>query len=214
MRQPSILSRKQAILQDLYYKRQKSVQEIAVQLGVGMSAIYRFMRKHNLARRDFRTLNQLRFSRKPPSYHLKSRLSAIEEKLKIAGLFLYWAEGAKGGHTVDFANSNVGMCKIFIQFLRQICGIDESRLRGYLYCHENQDPQDLIRFWSKTLELPRAQFTKPYVRRYENDRDGVNKRPERMPYGLVHIRYSDVKLLQQINNWIEDYKQQFGQVPK
>ena len=32
----------------------------------------------------------------------------------------------------------------------------------------------------------------------------------KMPYGLVHIRYSDKKLLLLIKKWIDDYKEKYG----
>ena len=210
MRMSSIKSTQVETLKNLYYDKKWSVREIADHLSVGMSAVYRFMRKHALERRDFRASNQLRFIKKPLSYLLKEKLSEEDEKLKMAGVLLYWAEGAKRNQSIDFANSEVEMCTIFIRFLRHVCGVDKKRLRGYLYCHDNQNPKELIRFWSKTLELPEKQFTQPYVRKYKPDGHLVNRRPERMHYGLVHIRYSDVKLLQQINCWIEEYKKWAG----
>ena len=76
------------------------------------------------------------------------------------------------------------------------------------YCHNNQNPQELIKFWSKELQLSKNQFTKPYVRQYEVGH--VGRRPERMKHGLLHIRYSDSKLLNQLNAWIEEYKIKMG----
>jgi len=210
MRRSSINRTQLETLKNLYYGEERSVREVADHLSVGMSAVYRFMRKHELKRRDQRTSNQLRFDKKPLSYTLRVKFSEEDEKLRMAGVLLYWAEGAKRNKSIDFANSEVEMCKIFIRFLRHICRVDEKRLRGYLYCHDNQNPKELIRFWSKTLELPEKQFTQPYVRKYKHDGHLINRRPKRMQYGLVHIRYSDVKLLQQINCWIEEYKKWAG----
>jgi len=61
---------------------------------------------------------------------------------------LYWAEGfqSEKAKMIDFANSKPEMISLFLKFLRQICGIDENRLRAYLYCYENQSPQKLIKF--------------------------------------------------------------------
>jgi len=105
---------------------------------------------------------------------------------------LYLAEGAKTGTTVDFANSSPTLIKVFLTFLRKVCAIDENRLKLYLYCFSNQRPTKLIDFWSKELKIKRRQFTKPYIR-------SVTKPSSRiMRYGLLHLRYSDKKLLMQI----------------
>ena len=125
--------------------------------------------------------------------------------MKIAGVMLYWAEGVKPNPanrtwTVDFANSNPRMIKLFPKFLREICGIDEKRLRVLLYCYANQDIEKLKRFWQKITEIPLNQFTKPYVRK-----NFLPGKKRKMKYGLLHIRYYDKKLLLQIEKWVEEY---------
>ena len=99
---------------------------------------------------------------------------------------LYWAEGTKKGDTVDFANSDPKMIKLFMRFLREICGVAESRIRVYLYAFDNQNIVALKRFWSKITHIPLAQFTKPYIRKT----DGKTKN-QKMPFGMIHIRYND-----------------------
>ncbi|MEK6881506.1 MAG: hypothetical protein AABY22_17925, partial [Nanoarchaeota archaeon] len=44
----------------------------------------------------------------------------------------------------DLANSNPNVISLFIKMLRQIYGVNEKRLRVYLYCYENQNPEDII----------------------------------------------------------------------
>jgi len=123
-------------------------------------------------------------------------------KRRLIGAVLYWAEGGKRSKVVDFTNSEPEMCQLFMKFLREVCGINESKLRVYLYCHENQDVDQLMRFWSNGLRIPRSQFTKPYIRK--RDVLTTNPRDERMHYGLVHIRYGDLKLLNLIKYWIQE----------
>jgi hypothetical protein len=147
----------------------------------------------------------MRFERQALSYAIPKTLTNEQERLVLLATSLYWAEGAKRGHVVDFANSDVQMCKIFIRFLREICQVDETRLRGFIYCHNNQNPAQLVAFWSKTLEVPKSQFTKPYVRSAK-----ASKTPHRMEHGLMHIRYSDKKLLRQIQAWIDEYSKDLG----
>ncbi|MFA5096507.1 MAG: hypothetical protein WC478_04110, partial [Candidatus Omnitrophota bacterium] len=61
--------------------------------------------------------------------------------------------------------------------------------------------EDTMHYWMKVTGIPITQFTKPYVR--EGNQNLSNRK---LPYGLVHIRYNDKKLLETISNWIENYK--------
>ncbi len=142
-------------------------------------------------------LNRIRFESSPLSYDFKSELTTTERELLVAALMLYFGEGAKTQTTVDLANSDPKVLKIFIKFLRDICRVDESRLRFYLYCFREQDPEALIRFWSECLKVSPKSFTKPYIRETRADLKRI------MPYGVLHVRYSDKRLLRQIMFLIE-----------
>lgn len=126
--------------------------------------------------------------------------------MKGIGTMLYWCEGYKTeqSSTVDFANSDPHMIAVFVRFLRTVCGVNEARLRVYLYQYSNQDTDTLIRFWSRITGIPTTQFTKPYVRTgFREDKK------DKMPHGLIHIRYHDKKLLLLIKDWIGEYKNNF-----
>jgi len=188
-------------LKYLYYEKGYSAREVGKELGVSIDVVYKFMRKQGLRRRDFYEMNKVLFARKPLSFKVKKNLTVSEEKLKIAGIMLYWAEGAKilkpGRGTIDLANSDPEMVKLFLKFLREICGIDEKRLRGYLYCYANQDIEEIKQYWTTTTNIPPSQFIKPYVRE-----DYFLECKREMKYGLIHVRYSDKKLLELILKWI------------
>ena len=193
-------------VKNLYYQKGYSARKTGEFLDRSTSNIYKFMRKHGLKRRAPAETNNIAYIKQKPSYHLKEHLTLEEEKLKIAGIMLYWAEGYKNlskkahGGTIDLANSDPEMIKLFLKFLRKICGIDESRLRVKLYCYANQNINSLKRYWSKITDIPLEQFTKPYIREdFSPDKIG------KMKYGLAHITYSDKKLFLQIKNWTEQY---------
>lgn len=193
------------LIKELYYSKQLSVPEISNEIGVDNKTIYRFMEKMSLPRRTPEEGNKIIFEKKTKSFFLKQDLSNQEEKLKLAGIMLYWTEGAKlnldkRAVMVDFSNSNPRMIQLFLRFLRQICGVDEKRLRVLLYCYANQKIEKLKRFWQNITNIPLAQFTKPYVRK-----DFLPEKKDKMKYGLVHIRYCDKKLPIQIEDWIREY---------
>lgn len=197
-----------AKVRQLYSEQSKSAREISEQLEVSIDAVYYFLRRHKIPRRTATEQNSLRFKRQPLSFTIKNKLSHFDQELFIAGVMLYWGEGSKwkGETTVDFANSDPQMVVVFVNFLRQICGVNEKRLRCYFYCYQNQNIEKIIRFWSRTTGIPVDQFTKPYVRKdYRPSKVG------KMPYGLIHIRYSDKKLLDMLREWIVAVASHLGQ---
>jgi hypothetical protein len=183
------------------YDNGLSVKEVAAKLQISPGSINHAMQRHNILRRKSHLTKKIQFLRSPLSYKPKNDLSAEEEKLKIAGLMLYWAEGAKrNSKGIDFANSDQSMILLFMKFLRTIYQVNEQRLRVYLYTHQGLSTKKLIEFWSNLTKIPKTQFSKPYINTTSNQ---VH---DKMPYGLVHIRYADTRLLKQILTDIEQVK--------
>src|SRR3989344_9286503 len=134
------------------YAKGLSGSEISEKVDIHIRQVYRILEKLGVSRRTSAEQNKIRFLRSPSSYKFKENCLSKDRDLLIAGLMLYYGEGAKTNRTVDFANSDVRMLKIFIKFLRVICGVQEKRLRFYLYYFSDQDPKKLINFWSKELK--------------------------------------------------------------
>lgn len=187
-------------IRELYLESGLSAREIAVRLNTTIKIVYSDLRRNGIARRKAQEYTRITFERKPLSFSYKTRLQSDEQVLCNVALAIYWCEGfqTEKATGIDFANSNPEMVKIFVAFLNRICQVDKKRLRCYLYCYSNQDQERLLSFWSKTTGIPRSQFTKPYVRT-DYRLDKINK----MPYGLVHIRYADKKLLRLVKENIE-----------
>ena len=185
------------------YKEGLSVMEIAKKYNVTLDAMFYFMRKHKIPRRNMSEQRKVLFSRKPLSYKIKSPLTKQEEILKALGVALYWAEGYKtekaGG--IDLANSDAELTRVFLKFLRDICQVDESRFRILLYCHDQLQIPRMMKYWSEISGIPPNQFSKPYVAKFRNA-----QRVTGMPNGLIHVRYCDKKLLLLLLKWIEEYK--------
>lgn len=188
---------------DLYCDKQLSVNDVANELGVSIDAVFYCMRKNGIKRRKKHESNAIRYERQKPSFKLKKINNEKLEILKVIGTMLYWGEGYKVGKkcTVDFANSDKDMILLFLKFLRKVCGIDEKKLRVYPYFYSNQDANRNINYWSRLTKISKKQFSKPYIRN-----DFRKEKKGKMPYGLIHIRYSDKKLISLILGWISEYK--------
>src|SRR3989338_1200090 len=167
-------------------------------LNLPVRQVYRIMDKFGIVRRSSSESNSIRFSKEAPTFNLKKKLSSKDKILLASGLMLYWAEGGKDkrAQLLDLANSDPLMIKIFLKFLRNLCGVKEGKLRIYLYCYANQNVSELKKFWSKLTKIPLEQFTKPYVRQ-----DFKENQIGRMPYGLIHVRYCDKKLYGKTREW-------------
>lgn len=186
----------------LYFREGLSVQGVADKLGVSIDAVFYCMRKNGLKRRKANESNSIRFRKSAPSFRLKELKNEKLRTLKVAGAMLYWGEGYKAGRNmVDFANSDENMIILFMKFLREVCGVDEKRLRVYSYFYANQSIGKNINYWSKITKIPKSRFTKPYIRK-----DFKENKKDKMPHGLIHIRYSDKKLISLIKSWIEEYR--------
>lgn len=186
------ITKKQELLVKKFYGDGMMGVEISTRLKISLKQVYSSLRRQKIPRKTLWEQNKILFARKPPSFSFKENLSIKERELLIAAIMLYYGEGAKTNVTVDFANSDFRTVKLFLKFLKKICRVDEKRLRFYLYCFSDQDSEDLISYWSSQLNAERNQFTKPYVR------STLNRGNRSMPYGVIHIRYSDKKLLQKI----------------
>jgi predicted DNA-binding protein YlxM (UPF0122 family) len=135
------LTEKQLERVRLLYKEGLSVRELSEKFEMSLDAMFYIFRKHQIPRRSASERNQTFFERKANSFRLKDNLTEKEKNLKTAGIMLYWGEGSQwqGEKIVDFANSKPEMVKVFLAFLRQVCGIDEKKLRIYLYAYSDQD---------------------------------------------------------------------------
>lgn len=195
-------------VKELYYTKGLTMKEVSLWCGVTMDSLVYFMRKHKIKRRTLKEASAVKFAQKPLSFKKKEILTLEEEKLKIAGIMLYWAEGAKSDNysVVDFANSDPSMVSMFLDFLRKIFSIDENRLRLQLYCYADQDVPSLISFWCNLTNIPESQLIKPYIRK------DFKKTGRKMIHGLIHIRYNDKKLWLEIMKMIQQYKIEYASV--
>ncbi len=186
-------------LRKLYWDGNQSVPEIAKAQKVNPQNLYELMRRNKIPRRS-RSETNFVTNKNKPQFQLRRDLTPEQERLRIAGLMLYWAEGAKGYHTVDLANTDPQVVLIFLRFLREVCGVAESRLRVYLFIYEGQDAEPIRQYWSRLTQIPIEQFQKPYVSKFQHGRT----RQRVLQNGVIHIRYNDTRLLQQILFWIQE----------
>ena len=186
------------------YESGNTAKQIGAKLHYPLNAVYYAMRRYKIARRTGRVSAALRFAQKELSFRVPEVLTNTQQKLQLLGVTLYWAEGYKTEKSkgIDFANSDPAMVTLFLRFLREVCYVDEPRIRVLLYSHDAQKAPEQLRHWSTLLNIPIQNFSKPYI---ATTHQKLEKK-QKMPYGLVHLRYADKKLLLLVLDWIEELK--------
>jgi len=208
---PAISKIKLEKLKELYIEKGLSMLDVSKSIGVSIDAVAYAMRKHDIPRRSLKEASKRSFENKEMTFKKKEIKGIKKITTEIILSMLYWGEGFKGHEdskltTVDFANSDPEMIRLYINSLRSMYDLDEKKLRVLLYCYSNQDISSLIDHWSKLTKIPKTQFSKPYIK--SNSQANIKA----MKYGLVHIRYNDKKLLIEIKNLIECVRNKYAPV--
>ncbi len=187
------------------YKSGLPMRAVAEKYNVSLDAVVYILRKTKTPRRTLSEANKITFNNKKPSFLVRKGTSNHRREIELMGTMLYWAEGYKTSKAmgVDFANSDPDMAQLFLRFLRTRYILDPRRLYCQIYYYADQDIKEITSFWSKKLNLPLVAFRSPYEKK--NPKPHVKK----LPYGVVHIRYGDKKMLWDVLNLIKSCKLEF-----
>ncbi len=147
--------------------------EILKEIPVAKSTLSLWLRDVGLAKRQMQVLSEkrraaaLRGAAKRREQRLTSIHSIellakkefsrfVNKSLWLAGVMLYWAEGAKQKITnvsqaVKFSNSDSGMVKLFLKWLIEICEIARKEIKCELYIHQNGRIKEASNYWNQQL---------------------------------------------------------------
>ncbi len=106
---------------------------------------------------------------------------------------IYYCEGVKDVRSgVRFTNSDSGLIRLFMTFLRKSFFVDEKKFRACIHLHSYHDENEQLKFWSKTSNIPVRQFVKSYHKKHSGQykKEGYQ--------GCVSIRYGDVNVAREL----------------
>ncbi len=137
-----------------------------------------------------------------------------KDALLLVGAALYWAEGYKRpkfragreltNHPVSLTNADPQLLNMFIKFLVEVCAVPRGNIKIGVRIFQHLNEETVLAYWSKTLQIPRSNFTKTYL---GISKSSMGKKPfNRLPYGVVQIRINNTNLFHQIMGWIEGMK--------
>jgi len=127
------------------------------------------------------------------------------DPLHVAGCMLYWAEGSKGRNTVQLSNSDPGMVRFFICFLRDSMGVSGDRLRFSLnvYTNNGLTIAEIEQNWLEILELPRSCIRKHQLNHYPTSSSGGRRS---LPLGVCTLSVArSTREVQHIYGAIQEY---------
>lgn len=159
-----------------------SYSQIKNQLGLSKSTLSGWLKKYPLSPerikelRDFseqrienfrNTMRMKRENRQKLVYQKEKEylLPLSTKELYVAGLFLYWGEGAKTTpNSTGLSNTNPDIIRFFIFWLNSVLNIPKRKIFVKLHLYHDMDQVQETKFWSRTLNLSAKQFKKPYIK--------------------------------------------------
>lgn len=115
--------------------------------------------------------------------------------LFIAALMVYWGEGDKGRNILRVTNTDPMLLKVFIKFLKEICGVKEIDIKAHLLIYPDLDEKVCMNYWVEQLGHPLGNFNKTVVIQ------GRHK-THRLRYGVCHITTSSSYLKKKLLLWL------------
>jgi hypothetical protein len=112
-------------------------------------------------------------------------LSVIELSLAM----LYLGEGAKTTDQTALGSSDPLILRFFLAIVRGVYNLDIGKIRCELNLRADQDPEEMKRFWAKTLKLPLANFK--YV---NSDQRTIGSKTYPDYKGVCHIKCGNVAI--------------------
>jgi transcriptional regulator with XRE-family HTH domain len=207
---------------DLRKNKGMSIKDIAKEVGVSKSSVSLWVRDIELTieqKKKLEEKNRLFFNQEYGNkvkkekykkirgeYQVKGRKKAMEENnLHCIGCMLYWGEGDKSRTNFGFVNSDPGMIRVMMRFLRECYSVEEDRFTLRILYHEYSKVslKETENYWLNITGLKNSCLRAPIVRMPVSSK---KKKKNKLTYGVCTVRVSSsVALLQNIYGAIQEY---------
>jgi transposase-like protein len=192
------------------------IKSIARRLGVSVSSVSLWVRDIELTPEQRAALrNKMSGGQASNAIAARRRRRASQEggrafvrnadPLFVAGIMLFWAEGAKARNEAAIVNSDPELVRFFARFLRRFYNVPDERFRVAcnLFADHVDRQREIEQFWLDTLDLPRSCLRKSMVNVYS--KYSQRKRKGRLPYGTCKLVVCDTAVVQSIYGAIQEY---------
>lgn len=123
------------------------------------------------------------------------KLNKNKDELELAGLFFYWGEGNKRlDGPVSISNTDPEALKFILQWFTKGLEVPQDKIKVNLQLYSDMNENEAIQFWSKELNLPLSQFSKPYIKQSKR----VNITHKGFGHGTCGLAVNDVRLKEKV----------------
>ena len=106
----------------------------------------------------------------------------VLDSLWVAGLIMYWAEGAKTRNHVSMANTDPRVLRLFIMWVRTFLN-PGAMFTLHLHLHEGNDETKAKDFWKSQTKLEDANFHKTFIKPA-----GTGHRKNHLEHGICTVK--------------------------
>jgi len=182
------------------YNKGLSMMEIATKVGISNSGVKYLAEKYNIPRRSRSEANYLKYNPAGNPFKIKKLKTKKDIELFNLGIGLFLGEGTKKNKfNVAFANSDPQILKLFLKFLREICGVEERKIKAALNIFNDVDGEEAVNFWSEMTKIPVNRFNTITIRK---SKGGTYKNKSR--WGTLTIYIPNVKLKAIMDEWCKN----------
>jgi hypothetical protein len=179
------------------YNKGLSMMEIATKIGRSNSGVKYLAEKYNIPRRSRSEANYLKYNPAGDPFKIKKLKTRKELELFHFGIGLFLGEGTKKNKfNVTFVNSDPRILQLFLKFLREICGVEERKIKAALNIFSDVNNKEAIDFWNKITKISVDRFNKTTIRK---SKGGTYKK--KSPYGTLTVYVANVKLKAIMDEW-------------
>jgi len=193
---------KEKLLQ-LYYKEQKSMQEIADLQRCSLNKVQYWLGKHKIKTRNRSEALYIKNNPHGDPFSLKQSFRKNDLVLLGLGLGLWWGEGSKlHKGTIRLGNTDPKLIQKFVLFLTEILGVRKDKIRFGLQIFSDLDPVLAKKFWLETLNVSEKQMM-PSIVVTQSGKIGTYKK--KSEYGVLTIYCSNTKLRKLFDDLMKKY---------
>ena len=153
--------------------------------GLVKAREFSILQKHEAKRRNIAEMQE-------EARNLVAHTALSKHLLEIFLAGLYLGDGFKSGR-LGLGNADPKIVRLFVDLLRSLYPIQESKFRIQIFARADQTEEDLIEYWSQELSIPETQFQKTQFDKRTSgsaSRDGY--------HGVCAVNYSDASMQRRI----------------